>query len=457
MPNNVRFSVELRGAYGILEPPTPTQNGQAKIIVRNNNPSNAKYIAQLTVRAIRQDGLELAKSLDLILLPVQVFPSVELQTDKDRIFVSSDDTTTEPQDRKSLGKQDENKATLTLFVRNINAGETVSVTLDATDPRGLFVPPAALNVSNSVGTLSFNITDNEAGDGDPTAGTIRVSVNYYSSRKAQPVTIQATVKRGSKDHGKSAISIFQIPGYPATIILTSSPTLIPPNSEATVLAYVTDANGNPTPNQSIRFRIVPTPANIDPLIEGEVNENIELPQVSDGVIDPSLAETDANGLAITKLRSPNMSEPVKIGAEWEDPSKKVKAAAEYQTAYFVTITGVRVSVDFNHPQRIVTVTFDPGSNVPAGITVWVYRTVRPDYWIDLNRNGTQDAGETGVGAYQFRFYKRFLVTQTNRLDIPLFVSDDPTQIETGTAFLRVFLYDQSGRMVRVRVDYISKP
>jgi hypothetical protein len=172
------------------------------------------------------------------------------------------------------------------------------------------------------------------------------------------------------------------------------------------------------------------------------------------VIDPSLAETDANGLAMTNLRSPNVSEPVKIRAEWVGDTS---VFGEYQTAYFVTITGVRVSVDFNHLQRIVTVTFDPGSNVPAGITVWVYRTVRPDYWIDLNRNGMQDTGETGVGAYQFRFYKRFLVTQANRLDIPLFVSNDPTQIETGTAFLRVFLYDQSGRMVRVRVDYISKP
>jgi hypothetical protein len=174
MPNNVRFSVELRGAYGILEPPNPTQNGQAKIIVRNNNPSNAKYTAQLTVRAIRQDGLELAKSLDLILLPVQVFPNVELQTDRDRIFVSSDDTTRDPQDRKSLGEQGKNKATLTLFVRNINQGGTVSVTLNATDPRGLFVQND-LNIRD-LGTLSFTITDNEAEDKDPTSGTIKVLV-----------------------------------------------------------------------------------------------------------------------------------------------------------------------------------------------------------------------------------------------------------------------------------------
>jgi hypothetical protein len=452
MPNNVRFSVELRGAYGIFEPPTPTQNGQAKVIIRNNNSTSVNQPVQLIVRAIRQDGLELTKSLNLNLLPSQVVAPVELQTNRSQIVVSNNDATTNPADRASLSTPDTNIATLMLFVRNLTAGGSASVTLDSTDPRGLFVQNR-LDIRN-LRTLSFTITDNGAEDEDPTSGTIKVSVDYYSSRKAQPVTIRATVNSNNQLHGQSAVSVFQLPGPPANILLTSSPTLIPPNGQATVLAYVSDANGNPTPNQSIRFRIVPTPANIDPLVEGEVNENIELPQVSDGVIDPSLAETDANGLAMTNLRSPNVSEPVKIRAEWVG---NTSVFGEYQTAYFVTITGVRVSVDFNHLQRIVTVTFDPGSNVPAGITVWVYRTVRPDYWIDLNRNGTQDTGETGVGAYQFRFYKRFLVTQANRLDIPLFVSNDPTQIETGTAFLRVFLYDQSGRMVRVRVDYISKP
>jgi hypothetical protein len=454
MPNNVLFSAELRGAYGILEPPAPTQNGQAKVIIRNNNSTSVNQPVQLIVRAIRQDGLELNKSLNLNLLSSQVVAKVELQTNPSQIVVSNNDTTTNPDDRVPLSGT--NKATLTLFVRELGAGGsalmTFSVTLDSTDPRGLFVQNR-LDIRN-LRTLSFTITDNGEGDEDPTSGTIKVSVDYYSSRKAQPVTIRATVNSNNQLHGQSAVSVFQLPGPPANILLTSSPTLIPPNGQATVLAYVSDANGNPTPNQSIRFRIVPTPANIDPLVEGEVNENIELPQVSDGVIDPSLAETDANGLAMTNLRSPNVSEPVKIRAEWVG---NTSVFGEYQTAYFVTITGVRVSVDFNHLQRIVTVTFDPGSNVPAGITVWVYRTVRPDYWIDLNRNGTQDTGETGVGAYQFRFYKRFLVTQANRLDIPLFVSNDPTQIETGTAFLRVFLYDQSGRMVRVRVDYISKP
>jgi len=458
MPNNVRFSAELRGTYGILEPPTLTQNGRAQVIIRNNNPTNVNQTVQLIVRAIRQDGLEVSKSLNLNLLYSQVTPKVELQTDSPQIVVSDNDTTTNPDDRDPLGDPPgppfTNSAILTLFVRGLNLGDTVSVTLESTDPRGLFVPPAGLG-TNSLERLSFTITDNGAGDDDPTQGTIRVLVDYYSSRKAQPVTIRATVKRNNQLYGSSAIGIFQLPGPPANILLTSSPTLIPPNGQATVLAYVSDANGNPTPNQDIRFRIAPTPANIDPLNDPpEVRETDGNPQVTDGVVDPSIVATDANGLALTNLRSPNISEPVTIRAEWKD---RPSVSSEYRTAYFVTITGVRVSVDFNHLQRIVTVTFDPGSDVPDGITVWVYRTVQPDYWIDLNRNGTQDTGETGTGAYQFLGYQRFLVTQANRLEIPLFVSNDPTQIERGTAFLRVFLYDQSGRMVRVRVDYIRKP
>ena len=98
-------------------------------------------------------------------------------------------------------------------MRGLN--ESVSVTLDSTAPRGLFVPPTALNVSNSVGMISFNITDNGAGDSDTTQGTIKVSVDYYSSRKAQSVTIRATVNRNNQLYGQSAVGIFQAPGPPA--------------------------------------------------------------------------------------------------------------------------------------------------------------------------------------------------------------------------------------------------
>jgi len=214
MPNNVRFSVELRGAYGILEPPTPTQNGQAKVIIRNNNLTSVNQPVQLIVRAIRQDGLELTKSLNLNLLSSQVVAKVELQTNPSQIVVSNNDTTTNPGDRVPLSGT--NKATLTLFVRELGTGGSASVTLDSTDPRGLFVQNR-LDIRN-LGTLSFTITDNGAEDEDLTSGTIKVSVDYYSSRKAQPVTIRATVNSNDQLHGQSAVSVFQLPGPPTNIL-----------------------------------------------------------------------------------------------------------------------------------------------------------------------------------------------------------------------------------------------
>jgi hypothetical protein len=263
MPNNVRFSADLVGAYGVLESVSTTLNGRATVRIRNNNPTNANQPVQLTVRAIRQDGLELTKSLSLTLLPSQVVAPVELQTNPSRIVVSNNDATTNPTDRASLSTPGTNIATLTLFVRGLNAGETVSVTLDATDPRGLFVPPAALNVSNSVGTLSFNITDNGAGDGDPTSGTIRVLVNYYSSRKAQPVTIRAKVNRGAQLYGESAVGIFQVPGPVAKAFFAVDPPRLAINTmtgepiEARLIASVYDANDNPVPNERVSFAIDP--------------------------------------------------------------------------------------------------------------------------------------------------------------------------------------------------------
>jgi hypothetical protein len=266
MPNNVRFGADLVGAYGVLESVSTTLNGRATVRIRNNNPTNANQPVQLTVRAIRQDGLELTKSLSLNLLPSQVVDPVELQTDRPQIVVSNNDATTNPADRASLSTPGTNIATLTLFVRNLTAGGTVSVTLDSTDPRGLFVPPAALG-TNRLGTLSFNITDNSPGDGDPTAGTIRVLVNYYSSRKAQPVTIRAKVNREVNGveqlHGESAVGIFQVPGPVAKAFFAVDPPRLAVNTvtgepiEARLIASVYDANDNPVPNERVSFAIEP--------------------------------------------------------------------------------------------------------------------------------------------------------------------------------------------------------
>jgi adhesin/invasin len=420
MPDNVRFGAELVGAYGVLESVSTTLNGQATIRIRNNNPTNANQSVQLTVRAIRQDGLELTKSLSLNLLPSQVVAPVELQTNRSQIVVSNNDATTNPADRASLGP-DTNIATLTLFVRNLTAGETVSVTLDATDPRGLFVPPAALG-TNSLGTLSFNITDNGAEDGDLTAGTIRVSVNYYSSRKAQSVTIRAKVNRGAQLYGESAVGIFQVPGPVAKAFFAVDPPRIAVNTvtgepiEARLIASVYDANDNPVPNERVSFAIEPVEVvPYSDILAGDAN-NIILtrydltsltpyfraqggptaatndwgpggaprvdrylgflrfvpsfptppltaqparpPLVSDGSIVQSEVMTDVNGVAMTTLQSVNICQPVTLKMV---PQSNVALGRKFTTFYYVPVTSVQVVIEqgglVNGPGSTFTVAF----------------------------------------------------------------------------------------------------
>jgi adhesin/invasin len=420
MPDNVRFGAELVGAYGVLESVSTTLNGQATIRIRNNNPTNANQSVQLTVRAIRQDGLELTKSLSLNLLPSQVVAPVELQTNRSQIVVSNNDATTNPADRASLGPGT-NIATLTLFVRNLTAGETVSVTLDATDPRGLFVPPAALG-TNSLGTLSFNITDNGAGDGDLTAGTIRVSVNYYSSRKAQSVTIRAKVNRGAQLYGESAVGIFQVPGPVAKAFFAVDPPRIAVNTvtgepiEARLIASVYDANDNPVPNERVSFAIEPVEVvPYSDILAGDAN-NIILtrydltsltpyfraqggptaatndwgpggaprgdrylgflrfvpsfptpplearpvrpPLVSDGSIVQSEVMTDVNGVAMTTLQSVNVCQPVTLKMV---PQSNVALGRKFTTFYYVPVTSVQVVIEqgglVNGPGSTFTVAF----------------------------------------------------------------------------------------------------
>ncbi len=260
MPNNVRFSAELTGAYGVLESVSTTLNGRATIRIRNNNPTTSRQTSRLTVRLIRQDGLEMTRSLDLNLLPTEVSPVVELSTNRSEIVVSNNDTTTNPADRQTLGP-DPNNATLTLIVRNLNAGDTVAVTLETTDPRGLFVPPSGL-ASNSMGTLTFSITDDGAFDLDPTDGVIQRNLTYYSSRKAQPVTIRVTVNHNNALYGESAVGLFQKPGPVEKAFFAVDPprlavsTLTGEPTQSRLIASIYDANDNPVPNERVSFAIV---------------------------------------------------------------------------------------------------------------------------------------------------------------------------------------------------------
>jgi hypothetical protein len=397
MPNNVRFGAELVGAYGVLESVSTTLNGRATIRIRNNNPTNTAQLARLTVRAVRQDGLELTKSLDLNLLPSQVIVPVELQVDRSSIYVSDNDATTDPANRNPLNFP--NFARLTLIVRGLNAGEQIGVNVESTDPRGLFVPPAGL-ASNSMGTLTFNITDNSPNDADGTAGIVQVAVTYYSSRKAQPVTIRARVNRGASFYGESAVGIFQLPGPVAKAFFTVDPPRIAVNTvageptQARLIASAYDANDNPVPNERISFSIEPTevvpysdiragdasnviltrydlqslslyfraqggptPATNDwgpggvprgdrylgylRFVPGLANPPLTVnpsrsPLVSDGSIVQSEVLTDTNGIAMTSLLSVNVCQPVTVKMV---PQSNVNLQKTYTTYYYVPVSG----------------------------------------------------------------------------------------------------------------------
>lgn len=66
----------------------------------------------------------------------------------------------------------------------------------------------------------------------PGLGTMRILVGYYSSRKAQPVTIYLTAKKGAEDYGSSAVGIFQRPGPVAQSFFTVNPPRIAVNTLA---------------------------------------------------------------------------------------------------------------------------------------------------------------------------------------------------------------------------------
>jgi adhesin/invasin len=273
MPDGVRFHADLVGAYGVIESVSTTVAGRATIRVRNNNPTGTNQVAQLTVRVIRQDGVELTKSTNLTLLASPVVQKVEVVPDRNEIVVSNrDDDEQYPPLRQPLqGSPLQNWALLEIYVRELSTSnaETVTITLASTDVNGLFTLPSgvtdqATGKQARKGTVTFSVTDDGAGDSQAGLGTMRILVRYYSSRKAQPVTIYLTAKKGAEDYGSSAIGIFQRPGPVAQSFFTVNPPRIAVNTlagsepiEAQLIATLYDANDNPVPDERVSFAIEP--------------------------------------------------------------------------------------------------------------------------------------------------------------------------------------------------------
>jgi len=274
MPDNVRFMAELVGAYGILESASTTVNGRATVRVRSNNTTGTNQIAQLTVRVIRQDGVELTKSTNLTLLALPTPQNVEIVPSVNEIVVSTreDDEQFPPLRQPLPDSPLQNWTLLEIYIRGLSTSnaETVTLTLTSTDIRGLFTLPTgvtdqATGKQAKMETTTFSVTDDGAGDSQSGLGTMRILVRYYSSRKAQLVTIRLQAQKDGSDYGATAVSIFQRPGPVKQAFFTVNPPRIVVNTlsgtepiEAQLIATLYDANDNPVPNERVSFAIEPT-------------------------------------------------------------------------------------------------------------------------------------------------------------------------------------------------------
>jgi hypothetical protein len=282
VPDNVRVQVSLVGAYGIVQSVSPTLNDRTEIVIVNNNTNDFDSNTRVRVYVYEQTGQLIASpEMTLVMKGVTTPPVVSLATDlgadnvRDGVpdnnpIVVSNTNDTNKTLRSPLpphaGGPSVNVTTLILTVRGLSdqTQETVEVSLQSTDPNGLFVFPTNQN-TGELGKLSpRQIQDNSANDRDPTNGVIQVTVEYYASRKAQTVIINAEVKRGDQLHGRASITVVQDAGRVEKAFFTVDPPRLAVNTllnrepvEARLIATLLDANDNPVPNERVSFAIEP--------------------------------------------------------------------------------------------------------------------------------------------------------------------------------------------------------
>jgi protocatechuate 3,4-dioxygenase beta subunit len=282
VPDNVRVQVSLVGAYGIVQSVSPTLNDRTEIVIVNNNTNDFDSNTRVRVYVYEQTGQLIASpEMTLVMKGVTTPPVVSLATDlgadnvRDGVpdnnpIVVSNTNDTNKTLRSPLpphaGGPSVNVTTLILTVRGLSdeTEETVEVSLQSTDPNGLFVFPTNQN-TGELGKLSpTQIKDNSENDRDLTKGVIQVTVEYYASRKAQTVIINAEVKRGDQLHGRASITVVQDAGRVEKAFFTVDPPRLAVNTllnrepvEARLIATLLDANDNPVPNERVSFAIEP--------------------------------------------------------------------------------------------------------------------------------------------------------------------------------------------------------
>jgi adhesin/invasin len=266
-PNRVRqgtrVSFRLISAPSGVELETPTErstpdeNGQVTIrLVVNGSAANGVA----TIEARTDNNITQTLSL-----PVGVSPTLKpLQVTHTALSVSADNN---PIARNPVnGATLPNQTTVKVVAEN-TGGLPVQVTLSSNDANTLWIDGATRSLQQITVTLDAN--------GEKT-------VTFVASSTAREVRITASLNGQTQ-----TATITQQPGPPAQITLSSDRDVIPTGGSAQLTALVVDAAAptpNPVPNATVNFSFVVQPAGT--------------------TLNPTSANTNAAGEAITTLRAP---------------------------------------------------------------------------------------------------------------------------------------------------------
>jgi hypothetical protein len=240
-----------------------------------------------------------------------------------------------------------------------------------------------------------------------TDGSGIASVTLTSS-SAGPVTVQATVA-GSATTTTLPLTI--VATQPTTLVLQVSPTAIAPNiggstaNQATVVARVTDAAGNPVQGQTVNFARVTDPSGGNLLQASAVTDGSGTASVAyrsggqstanNGVVlSATVAGTNVTGTATLTVNQTALFIALGTGNEIQnlDPQTYRKDWVVYVTdSNGIPVNGVTLTIKAI-PTRYLT------GRLSWNGTVWTYST---PIWScrneDANTNGVLDPGEDDNG------------------------------------------------------------
>jgi hypothetical protein len=459
--------------------------------------------ARIRFTVYNEQGLPVSSPEQIVIMKgVTVTPVISLTADRTILKVSTSNDTNED-NRNALdpggpslpiddpfNPANRTTLTVTLNITGLNANEQVTLTLSSTDLNGLFTNDATQNgETGPLGRMDINL--NAGGSGNLNATVQRA---YWASTKAGNFVITAEVKRQNGTViGRASLNITQNPGNPAQVFLTTDPprlavsTVTTEPTAARVIATLFDANNNPVPNWWTFFQLQPVPVNMNPdFTDNNGNgENLNIPSVSDGVLDPFAVRTDSSGgVAVSLIRSINTCQPVRIRAiadannngnlESGDADPNInRAYNSYNTVYYVPLINASAVVDYNSVTRDIIVTVTPATALPPNTAIWVCRYEVANYAVDNdgdgrfdedprgdadgdgNRNDDGDGltDEDGPDTISPRYY-RVTVTEPGRLVVPAFPLGAR---EIGIVNVRIFIYTKDGTMLRIRIDRVQRP